>query len=289
MDHSISLPRLDAAGLLRQFGLHPNKRLGQNFLVDESILARITEAARIDSDSIVLEVGAGLGSLTRHLALRARYVVAVELDAQLIPPLNQVIAQFQNIRVVEGDILSLDPLQLVSSPDYFIVANIPYYITSALIRHLLEAKAPPSRMILTVQQEVARRICASPGDMNLLALSVQVYGHPVSVFHIPSEAFYPSPKVDSEVIQIELYPSPLIPPLLLDTFFTLIKAGFSQKRKMLRNALSGGLHLSPSTIESLLADAGIDPRRRAEALSLVEWKSLTERYHNNHYGPPKAS
>lgn len=283
MDHPIALPRIDVAEILRQYGLRPDKSLGQNFLVDESILWNITQAARIAPDDTVLEIGAGLGSLTRYLALNARSVIAVELDSRLIPPLNQVTAQHLNVRVIEGDILSLDPGQLISSPGYLIVANIPYYITSALIRHLLEAKIPPRRMLLTIQQEVARRICASPGEMSLLALSVQVYGQPTPKLHVPSAAFYPSPKVDSEVIQIELYSTPQIAPPLLNDFFVLIKAGFSQKRKMLRNALSGGLHLPPPIVESLLLEAAIDPHRRAETLSLDEWKPLTELYHNSNY------
>jgi 16S rRNA (adenine1518-N6/adenine1519-N6)-dimethyltransferase len=250
---------LDIPGLLRRYGLRPDKSLGQNFLLDDS----------------ALEIGAGLGSLTRYLAASARIVVAVELDSSLIPPLKQVVGQFHNVHVVEGDILALDPVQLILSSDYLVVANIPYYITSALIRHLLEAKLPPRRLVLTIQQEVARRICASPGEMSLLALSVQVYGQPNIVSHIPASAFYPPPKVDSAIIRIDLYPSPLIPAPLLDTFFLLIKAGFSQKRKTLRNALSGGLRLPPTRVETLLSSVEIDPRRRAETLSLAEWHRLT--------------
>ncbi len=158
----------------------------------------------------------------------------------MIPVLNQVVGQFPNVQVIEGDILALDPVQLVSQTEYLVVANIPYYITSALIRHLLEASLPPQRLVLTIQQEVARRICAEPGDMSLLALSVQVYGHPEIMAHIPASAFYPPPNVDSTIIRIDRYPSPLIPSDELEVFFQLIKAGFSQKRKTLRNALAGG-------------------------------------------------
>jgi 16S rRNA (adenine1518-N6/adenine1519-N6)-dimethyltransferase len=283
MGHPLSLPGINVPELLHQYDLRPNKKLGQNFLLDESILERIVQTAQVEPNDVVLEVGAGLGSLTRHLALRARLVIAVELDAKLIPPLTNVTSPFQNVRVVEGDILSLDINQLVTEAGFLIVANIPYYITSALIRHLLEAKTPPRRIILTVQQEVAKRICATPGDMNLLALSVQVYGRPALVFSIASSAFFPSPKVDSQVINIELYPSPVIPVPLLDIFFKLIKAGFSQRRKTLRNALSGGLRRNPAVVESFLNAAGIEPRRRAETLSLDEWKSLTLRYHDDLY------
>jgi 16S rRNA (adenine1518-N6/adenine1519-N6)-dimethyltransferase len=155
-----------------------------------------------------------------------------------------------------------------------VVANIPYYITSAVIRHLLEAEHRPSRAVLTVQKEVAERICAGPGKMSLLALSVQVYGKPAIVGQIPAEAFYPSPKVDSAILRLEIYPQPRIPTPLLDKFFVLIKAGFSQKRKTLRNALSGGLRIAPVDVEQLLTMAGIDPQRRAETLSLEEWGKL---------------
>jgi len=213
-----------------------------------------------------------LGSLTRYLAAHARAVVAVELDSRLIPPLVQVLDQFPNVRLVQGDILALDPVALVSSQAYLVVANIPYYITSALIRHLLEAQVTPSRLILTVQQEVARRICALPGEMSLLALSVQVYGFPRILAHIPAGAFYPPPSVDSSVLRIDLYPTPLIPIPHLDAFFRLIKAGFSQKRKTLRNALSAGLRLSPSQAETLLLTSHIDPMRRAETLDIAEWR-----------------
>ena len=271
----MNLPGLDIPHLLHQFGLRPDKSLGQNFLVDESALHQVVEAAQVTPQDVVLEIGAGLGSLTRHLAARAQKVIAVEVDSSLIPALKQVVYQFPNVQVIEGDILALDPLYLVSQSQYLVVANIPYYITSALIRHLLEADLPPRRLVLTIQQEVAKRICALPGDMSLLALSVQVYGRPKIVAYIPAVDFYPPPKVDSAIIRIDLFPSPLIPSNELDVFFRLIKAGFSQKRKTLRNSLSGGLHLSPSAVEVLLMEADINPMRRAETLSLSEWHHLT--------------
>jgi 16S rRNA (adenine1518-N6/adenine1519-N6)-dimethyltransferase len=278
--YPLNLPKLDVPRLLKQYGLHPEKSLGQNFLIDEHALQQVVDAAVISTQEVVLEVGPGLGSLTRYLAFYAKSVVAVELDAKLIPPLTLVVGQYPNVRVVEGDILSLDPAQLVSHQDYLVVANIPYYITSALIRHLLEAKLPPARLVLTVQHEVARRICAAPGDMSLLALSVQVYGQPMMVAHIPASAFYPPPKVDSTVLRINLFPSPLIPSGLLDPLFRLIKAGFSQKRKTLRNSLSAGLRLSVDETVALLNGSQIDPMRRAETLDIAEWYRLTATYVN---------
>jgi 16S rRNA (adenine1518-N6/adenine1519-N6)-dimethyltransferase len=275
MDHPLSLAQLDVPRLLREYNLHPSKGLGQNFLIDDEALQQVVQAAQLTPTIDILEVGAGLGSLTRYLAASAHSVVAVELDTKLIPVLQRVVAHLPNVHVVQGDILDLDPGKLVLSPDYIVVANIPYYITSALIRHFLEASLPPNRLVLTIQHEVAIRICAVPGDMSLLALSVQVYGQPRIVTAIPARAFYPPPKVDSSIIRIDRYPTPLIPTPLLGTFFQLIKAGFSQKRKTLRNSLSAGLRLSPAEAESLLVEADIDPKRRAETLSLAEWHQLT--------------
>jgi 16S rRNA (adenine1518-N6/adenine1519-N6)-dimethyltransferase len=162
----------------------------------------------------------------------------------------------------------------MGTSDYVVVANIPYYITSAVIRHLLESESKPRRVVLTVQREVAKRICAGPGEMSLLALSVQVYGKPSIEKTIPAAAFYPAPKVDSAVVKIEIYPEPVIPSANLDNFFRLAKAGFGQKRKTLRNSL--GALLGREKAESVLAAAGIDPMRRAETLSLEEWRKVSE-------------
>ncbi|MBN2146834.1 MAG: ribosomal RNA small subunit methyltransferase A [Anaerolineales bacterium] len=268
--------------LLQRYGLRPDKRLGQNFLIDNHALQRVAEAAHILPGDRVLEIGAGLGSLTVLLAARARQVTAVELDGDLIPPLMEALTGCDNVRIVRGDIMALDPAELTEGEDYLVVANIPYYITSALIRHLLEARKPPQRLVLTVQREVAERICAAPGEMSLLALSVQVYGQPQIVGIIQAGAFYPSPKVDSAIIHVNLYEQPLIPMKLLDRFFRLIKAGFSQKRKTLRNALAGGLGMKPQAVEVLLARAGIDAMRRAETLSIEEWgKILSKEDHED--------
>lgn len=272
------IPPLDASALLKRHGLRADKKLGQNFLQDPIALEEIVRAADIQPDDTVLEIGPGLGSLTRYLAAAAREVVAVELDQDLIPPLETVIAPYENIRLIHGDILKLSPDDLIGKSGYLVVANIPYYITSAVIRHLLENEPKPRRIVLTVQKEVAERICAAPGDMSLLALSVQVYGEPRIVKRIPAGAFYPPPKVDSAVLCVDIHPSPRIDSEQLDTFFRLIKAGFSQKRKTLRNSLSSGLHIPPAAAQELLKNAGIDPMRRAETLSLEEWSVLVAGY-----------
>lgn len=272
-----SIPPLNAAAVLKRSGLRAEKRLGQNFLQDSSALEKIAKAAEILADDCVLEIGAGLGSLTRYLAVSAREVTAVELDADLLAPLQAILSPYQNVRVVHGDILKLSISELIDQTNYIVAANIPYHITSAIIRHLLEGEIKPRRIVLTVQKEVAERICAKPGDLSLLALSVQVYGKPGIAATIPAGSFHPVPKVDSAILRIDIYEEPLVPNDLLETFFKLIKAGFSQKRKMLRNSLSSGLHIPPALAEALLASAGIDPMRRAETLSIEEWRKVCEK------------
>jgi 16S rRNA (adenine1518-N6/adenine1519-N6)-dimethyltransferase len=266
---------MDPRALLRQFDIRPKKSLGQNFLIDEGAAAKIVAAAELGPDDVVLEVGPGLGALTRHLAARCQRVVAVELDQRLLPILEQVLSALDNVQLINGDILALEPRTLLP-PGYKVVANIPYYITSNLLRHLLEADIQPQLLVLTVQEEVARRIVAQPGEMSLLAVSVQVYGDPRIVTRLKAGAFYPRPKVDSAVVQIDLRPQGR-PPLEipdLDLFFELARAGFGQRRKQLHNALAAGLQWPRGEIDAALTQAGIDPRRRAETLSVAEWVAL---------------
>jgi 16S rRNA (adenine1518-N6/adenine1519-N6)-dimethyltransferase len=271
------IPPLNISLLLKKYGLRPHKGLGQNFLQDPIALEKISQAAEIRETDTVLEIGPGLGSLTRYLAAAAREVIAVELDQHLLPPLKAILAPYQNVRLIHGDILELSPDDLIQEQDYLVAANIPYYITSAVIRHLLESRRKPRRVVLTIQKEVAQRICEKPGDMSLMALSVQVYGRPRIAAQVPAGAFFPAPSVDSAVLVIDIYPMPLIPPEYLDSFFKLIKAGFSQKRKTLRNSLSSGLSIPPTNAADLLTGVGIDPQRRAETLSIQEWQQLAEK------------
>ncbi|MBN8654956.1 MAG: ribosomal RNA small subunit methyltransferase A [Anaerolineae bacterium] len=271
-----SIPPLNAAAVLKRYGLRADKSLGQNFLQDHFALEKIAHAAEIQADDCVLEIGPGLGSLTRYLAVSARVVTAVELDADLLPPLKAVLTPHANVRIVQGDILELQVSDLVDQSGYIVAANIPYNITSAIIRHLLESTPKPRRIVLTIQKEVAERICATPGDLSLLALSVQVYGKPRIEAKIPAGAFHPVPNVDSAILRIDIYDEPLIAIDMLPNFFKVIKAGFSQKRKTLRNSLSAGLQMKPAQAEALLTQAGIDPMRRAETLSIEEWKALCE-------------
>lgn len=269
------LPPLDVRAALRRFGLRPDKRLGQNFLEDPSALEMIASAAAAGPADTILEIGPGLGSLTRLLAASAARVVAVEIDSRLLPALKAVVEPHKNVQVVHGDILKIMPADLIREAGYIVAANIPYYITSAIIRHLLEGEPRPRRIVLTIQKEVAERICAAPGDLSQLALSVQVYGKPRIASAIPAAAFYPAPEVDSAVLVIEIHPQPLIPSTLLSAFFHLMKAGFAQKRKTLRNSLAAGLHIHTAESEKLLRAAGIDPMRRAETMDFPEWERLS--------------
>ncbi|HDD55239.1 MAG TPA: ribosomal RNA small subunit methyltransferase A [Chloroflexi bacterium] len=266
------------SAILKNHNLRPDKSLGQNFLTDPNILDQIVRIAGVTATDTVLEIGAGLGHLTAQLARSARAVTAVELDGRFIPILSERLAPYANITLVEGDILQLNNADLIQVDDYLVVANIPYYITSRILRKLLEAKLKPREIILTIQYEVARRVCAESGKLSLLALSVQMYGKPRLAMRIPAGAFYPPPKVDSAVIKIDLHPDPLLPDPQREIFFQLIKAGFLHKRKTLRNSISKGLGWSPDQAAELLLSGGIDPLRRAETLSIPEWLELTSVY-----------
>ena len=269
-----SSSQIDIKAILNQHGIRLKKSLGQNFLYQPAWLRRIVDAAELPHGAAVLEIGAGLGTLTRELAFRADAVTAIEIDGRLLPALREQLAGFENVEVIQADILETDLSQLNLSDGYFVVANIPYYITSAVLRHLLEAGRKPSRVVLTVQEEVAERITAEDGKMSLLALSVQVYGKPRIALRIPASAFYPNPKVDSAVFVIDIYPQPVIPAQNLALFFRLAKAGFAQKRKMLRNSLGSALRLDGAQVDELLSTAGIKSERRAETLALAEWRTL---------------
>lgn len=272
------LPPLNLRALMQKYDLQAHQSLGQNFLQDDNALRKIVQIAEVTPESRVLEIGAGLGSLTRYLAQQGSSVTAVEIDSRMIPALREVLTPFSNVTICQGDILKLDPADLMPESGYQVVANIPYYITSAIIRHLLESQKKPSRMVLTVQKEVAARICAHPDEMSLLALSVQLYGAPHIAASIPAGAFIPTPKVDSAVVCVDLYPNPLLSPQETDLYFKLARAGFSQKRKTLRNSLSAGLAIPHADVEALLTSAKIDPTRRAETLDLEEWFNLLRAY-----------
>lgn len=264
--------------LLRKHGIRPSKRLGQHFMLAPEALSKVLDAADLLGDETVLEIGAGVGSLTVCLADAARQVIAVEIDARLMPALTEAVGNHPRVLIVHGDILEQDLESLVGQGPYSVVANIPYNITSLLIRRLLEARVCPQRLVLTVQQEVAERIVAQPGQMSLLALSVQLYGEARIKSRIPARAFFPPPRVDSAVLRVDLHAQARLPAAAIPIFFRLARAGFQQKRKQLRNALSSGMMIPAGEVLALLETARIPARARAQELSLDDWARLVEVY-----------
>ncbi|PJF22154.1 MAG: 16S rRNA (adenine(1518)-N(6)/adenine(1519)-N(6))-dimethyltransferase RsmA [Phototrophicales bacterium] len=264
--------------LLDQYDIQPKKSLGQNFLHDPNTLEKIVTTAELMPDDTVVEIGPGTGALTKVLAQQARHVFSVEIDERMRPILESELSAYSNVYLVFEDILKVDVLKLVGARDFVVVANVPYYITSAILRHLLDAHRRPRRLVLTIQHEVAERIIAQPGNLNLLAISVQFYGQAEIVTRLKPGVFWPRPDVDSAVIRIDTFDAPPVDVPNTDIFFRVVKAGFSQKRKQLKNALSGGLGIKTKLAGELLDSAGIDPTRRAETLTLEEWASLSHAY-----------
>lgn len=261
--------------LLQRYNLSPKKSLGQNFLFDDQLLAKIANTAELTPQDEVLEIGPGLGALTKHLAQQAGRVVAVELDDRLLPILQAELAAYDNVTLVHGDILDLDPAAWFTTDGYKVVANVPYYITALILRHLLSGRAKPSLLVLTVQKEVAERLAAQPGNMSLLAVSVQYYGRVEIIGELKAGAFWPRPEVDSAIVCVDLRDRPVIEMPPEKNFFPLVRAGFSQKRKQLQKNLRS-LGRTQEEIAAALETAGIDGRRRAETLSLEEWAALAQ-------------
>ncbi|MFN2103658.1 MAG: 16S rRNA (adenine(1518)-N(6)/adenine(1519)-N(6))-dimethyltransferase RsmA [Candidatus Promineifilaceae bacterium] len=262
--------------ILAGYGLEPRKSLGPNFLFETNVLARIVDAADLQPGDEVLEIGPGLGSLTSLLAKKAGYVVAVELDGRLLPALRGEMAGLDNVEIVEGDILEQDPAAFFTGP-YKVVANVPYYITGAILRHLLGGTHKPSSMVLTVQKEVADRLTAEPPDMSLLAISVLYYGDVERVATIKAGAFWPRPDVDSAVIRIEIRPNAALEGDQEEAFFKIVRTGFSQKRKQLQKNLRQ-LGVGRTAVATALEKAGIDGTRRAETMTIDEWLALVKAF-----------
>jgi len=251
----------------------PNKSLGQHWLQDREVLGEIADLADIQPGDTVLEIGPGLGTLTSELLRRANNVIAIEFDGDLARKLP---GQFpgKNLQVIEGDILSYD-LNLLPA-GYKVVANIPYYITSKIVRLLMTAENKPSVSVLLTQKEVAERLAAAPGQMSILAVSAQVYSEISLGPVVVAKLFTPPPKVDSQVVVLTTRLEPLVSPDVEKAFYRVVKAGYSAKRKKLRSSLSGGLGISKDEIESLLEKAAINPDDRAQDLSIADWKRLSE-------------
>jgi len=264
---------------LRQLDLRARKRLGQHFLVDRQVLQQILTAAELAAGDTVLEIGPGLGILTGELAKKAGRVIAVELDDGLASLLKQEMAALPNVTIINDDILKIDPANVAPKTDkYKVVANLPYYITSPVLRHFLEATKKPHLIVVMVQKEVAEAIAAGPGKRSLLSISVQFYGRPAIISQVPASAFYPAPEVDSAILRIELYPEPAVAVDNVQGFFATVRAGFVNPRKQLINSLTQGLGLPKADITNLLVEADIAPQRRAETLTLEEWAQLYQVY-----------
>lgn len=261
--------------------LKPKKSLGQNFLKDEAVLNRIIEAANLSNDDVVIEVGPGQGALTGKLVEKCKQVIAVELDDRLIEPLHTKFVGINNLEIIHDDILKINLPQLVGEKlkvdNYKVVANIPYYITAPIIRLFLETKIPPSEVIFMVQKEVAERICAKPGEMSILAVSVQYYAKAEFCFTVFKESFDPVPKVDSAILRITRNNNQeTITKEETKKFFRVVKSGFSAKRKTLINNLSNGLQIDKKEIEEKLLSLGFSANTRAQELGVEDWKKLSD-------------
>lgn len=249
----------------------PKKSLGQHWLFDDASLEAMLEAGEVTRGDTVVEVGPGLGTLTTKLVAAAQNVIAIELDNELAEALKGRVAA-KNLLIAHEDVLKYDFSQLKAG--YKVVANIPYYLTSNLIRTLLEASNPPSILALLVQKEVAERIVAEPGQMSILSVSVQFYAEAQLAELVPARLFTPPPKVDSQIIKIIRRQAPLFPDVSPEDFFQIVRAGYSEKRKKLRSSLSGGLHISKTEADQWLERADISPDARAQELSLTQWYDL---------------
>ena len=250
----------------------PKKSLGQHWLKDRDVLARIAEEANIGPNDTVLEIGPGLGTLTSELLRRAKNVVAVELDGDLARKLP---GQFpgKQLEVINEDILKFDLRTLPEN--YVVVANVPYYITSKIVQLLTTATNKPRTIVLLIQKEVAERMAAEPGEMSILAVSSQIFAKVRLGDIVPAELFTPPPKVDSQVVILDMRETPLVPAENEKAFFRMMKAGFIAKRKKLRSSLASGLHVSKEEVEALLRKHGISPDSRAEDLSIEDWLKLS--------------
>ncbi len=263
---------------LHELGLGPRKSLGQHYLSDPRLLAGIVAAAELPSEAVVIEVGPGPGTLTAALLPYVGRLIAIELDDTLAPLLAEHFREWPSFHLIHGDALQIAPHEALERTGgmapYYLVANLPYYLAAALLRHYLEAEPPPERAVVTVQLEVAQRIVARPPQMSLLSVAVQALARPHIVRRLPPGAFYPPPQVHSAVLRLDPYKPPRLPVDERAWFFTVVRAGFGQRRKTLRNSLAAGLGLEPELVVAQLQAMGMAPTTRAQELTVEQWLAL---------------
>ncbi len=278
MLHPIIASREVTRYILQTFGLHTKKRFGQNFLINEKIVRGIAEAAKIGPGDLVLEVGPGIGTLTQALAETGADVKSVEIDTTLLPVLAKTLEGYSNVEIIPGDILKTDIAKITGGRPFTVAANLPYYITTPIIFALLEEELPLERLVVMVQKEVGERMTASPGgkEYGPLSLALQFYSEPHMAIQVPARDFMPAPKVDSTVVVCEKRAVPAVDvPARL--FFKVVRAAFSQRRKMLSNCLKS-IVPAGHTAGEWLERAGIEASRRGESLSLEEFGTLVKTY-----------
>lgn len=267
--------------ILSRHGFTFSKALGQNFLINPSVCPRMAEAAITDDNTGILEIGPGIGVLTNELCLRAKKVVAVELDKRLIPVLGETLGEYDNLKVINADVMALDLNKLIEEEfggmRVAVCANLPYYITSPILMKLLEERLPIDSITVMVQKEAALRLCAEEGarDSSAITLAVRYYASPELLFHVSAGSFMPAPKVDSAVIQLTLR-KPEYPPKDEKLMFRVIKAAFSQRRKTISNSIASGMSLDKSELRDILEEAGVQPTARAEKLTLRDYARIAD-------------
>ena len=262
--------------ILQRFGLHMSKRLGQNFLIDAGIVQGIVDAADIQPGDKVLEIGPGIGTLTQALCEAKADVTCVELDKRLPEILSHTLEAYDNVRIIQGDILKVNISEIMGSGPFKVVANLPYYITTPIIMALLEKHLPITDIVVMVQKEVAQRMAANPGSKTYGALSVavQYYTIPKIALYVPPRSFMPPPEVDSVVVNCKVRPQPAVDLIDEKMFFRVVKAAFGQRRKTLNNALKS-MGVDKNTIADILTRAGIEPSRRGETLTMEEFAAIS--------------
>lgn len=268
--------------IIEKHGFKFSKSLGQNFLIDGNIIDRIIERADIEGNDGIIEIGPGIGTLTQKLCEKAKKVVAIELDSNLIPILEETLGAYNNVEIIHGDVLKVDLKHIIeeklASEKVKVVANLPYYITTPIIMKLLEENLSIDKIVVMVQKEVALRMKAAPGnkDYGALSVAVQYYSKPEIIVDVPKNVFMPRPNVDSAVIMLDVYKEPAIKVENEKIFFNIVKAAFGKRRKTLLNALASSIDLKKERIEEILKECGIDPMRRGETLTIKEFALVAD-------------